>query len=66
MNKSNNYPKTTHACFTLLKGWSKQQSTDSGMPNRMGVAFTNVGNEDTGDEKGVALTTKGKGYMGSP
>jgi len=66
MNKSNNNPKTTHACFTLLKRWSKQQSTDSGIPNRMGVAFTNVGNEDSGDEEGIALSTKGTGYQGSP
>ena len=34
------------------------------MPNRMGVAFTNVGNEDSGDEEGVALITKEKGYLG--
>jgi hypothetical protein len=24
MNKSNNYPETTYACFMLLKGGSKQ------------------------------------------
>jgi hypothetical protein len=36
------------------------------MPNRMGVAFTNVGDEDSGSEEGVALTTKGKGYLGPP
>ena len=50
MNKSNNNPKTTHACFTLLKGWCKQQSADSSVPNKMGVVFTNVGDEDSGKE----------------
>ena len=50
VNKIKNYSKTTHACFTLLKGWCKQQSADSSVPNKMGVVFTNVGDEDSGKE----------------
>ena len=66
IKKNNQYPRTTHAWFTIFKGWSKQQSADTGMPNRVRVAFTNVGGDEEYGEEGTTLATKGKKCKGPP
>ncbi|KAL7487947.1 hypothetical protein ACHAW6_013525 [Cyclotella cf. meneghiniana] len=55
MNKRDVYPKTLHDAYTLIKGWSKGQNNPQN-PNKVGVAFTNLG----GDEDGVVLNTNKK------
>jgi len=56
LNKINQYFMTLHANYILLKGWSKKQVKGKG-PNNLGIAFTNVGDDDDED---VALVNNGE------
>ena len=61
MDKRNNYPKTLHDCYTLLKGWKKGNNHQQN-PNRVGVSFNTIGE----DNNGTMLATKGNTYSGTP
>ena len=58
MDKRNNYPKTLHDSYTLLKGWKKGINKQN-YPNKVGVSFNTVGDDD-----GTALATDGERYSG--
>ena len=44
------------------KGWSKHQNIDNIAPNKVGVAFMNVGDDEQQGKEGNASTTKGEKY----
>ena len=60
MDKHNNYPKTLHDCYTLLKGRKKGNNHQQN-PKRVGVSFNTVGE----DNDGTALAIKGEPYSGT-
>ena len=45
INMNNQYLKTLHGCYIFLTGW-KNPNMDLGIPNKFGVSFTSIGNED--------------------
>ena len=59
MNKKNEYPKTLHDAYVLLKGWGKGKNANPKQP--VGVAFNVNGQE----EDGIQLVNKGS-YSGPP